>query len=157
MIGSSMVAMVAKPAGAIISLTGLVGTPNSSFDWETTPDSAVAGWFFRSDGSVDYYAFGTLLQWTGLGPNTEWHDPNGAPASTYYIRATLVSGDAPTAGSSAVGSILALTSNRQWIWTRSSLGSYTGKLLIEIFSDAGGTDLLASGYYQGSATIETDF
>ena len=153
MMGSSMVMLAAggSPQGDI-NLSGGASTPNASFDFAIIPDNAIAGWRFNSDGSVQGYLLGTLVDFNPT-PD-EWFDPNGAPDATYYIRATNYTGDNPTSGT--LGSVLALTSSRTWSWNRTTLGSYSGTLFVEIFSDAGGTNLLASGYYSGAATKESD-
>ena len=149
MIGHSMVGMAGPSLGAV-NLSGTTGAPNSSDDFDLDPGTATAGWYFRSDASVDYYILGLLLEFS---PDPdEWFDPNGTPPATYYIKATQYSGDAPTAGDS-LGIVYALTSDRSWRWVQSVIGSKAGILKIEIFSDSGGTDLLATGYYSGSVEI----
>lgn len=149
--GASMVAMSGAKRVGDKNLSGTAGAPNQTSDFGVAPDTVTCGWSFNSDGSVDRTLFGGTFEWSPV-PD-EWYDPNGSPDTTYYIRATLYSGASPTSGDT-VGSILALSSDREWVWSRSSVGIAQGTLLIEIFDDGSGTTLLASGYYRGTVQIE---
>jgi hypothetical protein len=50
----------------------------------------------------------------------------------YEIRCTVQSGSAPSSGSAAIDTWLALTSAREWLLFRNSLGSSSGTWLVEI-------------------------
>ena len=137
-------------AGEVITLSGTSGTPNLSADAQAFPTDASAGWQFRSNGSVYYYnGVGFSLWMSGV----EWSSFYPSPG-TYYIRATTDSGSAPNSTvntSDAVGSWLALSSNRSWYWNEAGVGTYAGVCKIEIATDSGGTNIVATGYYSGNA------
>lgn len=131
-------------------LTGSAGTPNVDDHQILTPGPALAGWTFATTGD--------LTRVTGDAWNQpEWYGQTGdtthqAPDQTYYIRATLDSGTAPSAGPT-LGSWFALTTEREWSWTRGTVGVTSGVLQIDIAADAGGTDIVATGYYRGRAEV----
>lgn len=130
----------------IITLSGSSGTPNSATCVQPS-GTARAGWRFQTDGSLDrnncavYSTFGN-----------EWSNKN--PPGTYYIRGQLDSGSNPTSGPT-LGNWHVLTTEREWEWTQSSTGSNTGTLQIDIATDSGGTNIVATGYYEGDAEITT--
>lgn len=84
--------------------------------------TATAAYEARSDGTV-YRTNGNntlvfLENWLAFGVT-----------SNYEIKATVLSGDAPTG---TLGSWLALSSNRAWTLSQSAVGDTTCTLLIEI-------------------------
>jgi len=101
----------------------------------TLPNNATAELEFNTDGGlntvVDNGTGGVVTsnfpEWYGF------HYAAGWSAGTHYeIRCTVQSGSAPSSGSAAIDTWLALTSAREWLLFRSSLGSSSGTWLIEI-------------------------
>lgn len=133
--------------GDVVTLSGSSGTPNVSSVITVFPTDATAGWRFRNDGSVERLVVST---WTDFNDSTEWVIPH-AHAGSYWIRATLDADSAPSAGP-ALGSWHALTTTRTWTWTETDSGTFAGTLKIEIATDSGGSTIVATGYYRGSAT-----
>lgn len=129
-----------------VALSGSSGTPNVSQDTQDSPTDATATWSFASDGD--------LTRSAAYAPDPhEWFFPEGsAPDKTYYIRATLDAGSAPDSGP-ALNTAHALTTTRAWSWIVTGLGVSSGTLKIEIATDSGMTDIVATGYYQGIATV----
>jgi len=136
---------------AEVILRGSSGSPITDFDFETFPTDAAAGWSFQSSGDLTKASGAAYNQpeWYGSALDTTHQTPD----QTYYIRATLDSGVAPSTGP-ALNTWLSLASSRAWVWSQSGLGTTEGTLKIEIASDALGTDIVATGYYEGSAEVE---
>jgi hypothetical protein len=73
----------------------------------------------------------------------EWFSPVTPGIGTgYWIRLTVNSGTSPSG--SAVGSWLQLSSARSWSLTRTTIGTFTGNYTLEIATDSGGTNIVAS-------------
>jgi len=139
-------------ASEVVTLSGTSGVPNVSFDKEESPTSALAGWRWNADGTIDRVASDV---WTAFNSGTEWIDSNPTPAGNYWVQATLDSGDAPTSGP-ALTTFHALTSTREWTWLESSdppgSASTLGTLQIDISDESDGTPILDTGYYRGTAS-----
>jgi hypothetical protein len=78
-----------------------------------------------------------------------WIDPTTG-STTHYVRATLTSG---TFSSGTAGSWLALTSDRAWYVGVSSQIAKSATATFEIATDAGGTNIVASGTVTLSAEL----
>jgi len=92
-------------------------------------------------------AWATINFGTGNYAN-EWTNPlTGGQGGNYEVQATLQAGTL-SAGSSATGSWLALTSNRAWLVSQVAPGNKAATLLIEIRLNAGAV--------QDSCTIDLD-
>lgn len=128
---------------ALVSLADLA----SAFgDVVLSPASAVVDVGLNTDGTAQYDSFGSPV-------NFNWHAPTTTGiGSSYWCRMTVNSGTALTG--SATGSILALSSNRNWTLTRSGVGVNTTNATLEIFSDAAGANLVASRTITMTATVD---
>ena len=103
---------------------------------ELDPDDAFAGYELQDDGDIfRNLGIGGGASNTDIG---DWITPKINMAA-YECRATLNSGTSPAG--SAVGSWLALSSGRSWNLTRTSLGTVTCNLTIEIRRASDGTVL----------------
>ena len=93
--------------------------------------SQTATYTLESDGDVmsDSSIFGPVDE-------GDWITPKANAPSDYEARATLDSGDTPTG---TLGSWLALTSNRAWSLTQSTVGNKQAILTIEIRKGSGAT------------------
>lgn len=138
-----------RSAGAV-NLSGVDGSP--ILDSDGIGDPTEAGWVFATSG--------VLSKKSGLAYNPapgEWFAPSGSLAGTYYIKATQTGvttpGDAPSAGSDSLDSWLSLAFERQWFWTQSGAGNTAGTVKVDIATDSGGSNIVATGYYRGSATV----
>lgn len=129
-----------------ISLSGTSGTP------EPTSNTVSAANYCRA--GLTLYADGTMTQADGYQGNSNtsfgrWC--NVTPSQTYYVRGTHQSGDAQADDSQPLNSWLALSSGRSFmvIDTTNSLnyGYKHSVLKVEIASDSGGSNILATGYY----------
>lgn len=106
------------------AVAGAAG-PHASIDNRTTsafnisPSSASAYYRLHADGQV----------YAGAGPSVveTWRDVGSNP--DFEVRATHVSGSTPTG---TYGSWLALTSTRDWILGRSTVGTSSGVVDFEI-------------------------
>lgn len=136
-----------------ITLSGTSGSPNARTASELSIDDAYMEWSFETDGTVDINRSDTGNSQFQAG--VEWNASQPTPTATYYIKATLDSGTIPTSGSTMT-TWLALSSRRWWRWTETRNGFYTttGTLKIEIATDSGGTNIVATGYYRGTAAVE---
>jgi hypothetical protein len=77
--------------------------------------------------------------------------PLAGVGNSYWAKMTVNSGSALSGA--ATGSVLALSSSRTWSLSRTGIGSNTSNVTLEIFSDAGGTQLVASKSFAFTATI----
>lgn len=138
-------------ANVRVILTGSLVSPNIDTDF-SLGGTAQAGWNFLTTGDLTRIASGAWSQpeWFGQPGDTTHQTPD----ATYYIRATNAAGDNPDGGS-ALNTWLALSTLRQWYW-QAGPGFVTsaGTLKIEIATDVGGTDIVATGYYRGIAEAE---
>lgn len=143
-----LTALAMGDGGQVVTLSGSSGTPNQATADNTSPTSSTAGWKFQTSGQLQrttgtgaYANFQAGVQWCNR------------PASL-YIRATLDSGNAPDNGPT-LNTWVITTTEREWTWDRSAVGTNSGTLQIDIATDSGGTDIIATGYYQGSATVDS--
>lgn len=134
----------------IITLSGTSGTPNNVLDLVGDPGTATAEWEFQSDGEVWQLrnnAADSQFQ-TGI----EWSNKQPSPG-THYIEFTFNAGDAHNTGGLSTGTCYALSVNRKVGWTISSVGSWAGSVKVDIATDSGCTNIVATGYYGGDAEV----
>jgi hypothetical protein len=133
-----------------ITLSGTTGSYNTTLV-ETQGVPAVASWTFKSNGTVfrtniagDPVIFNFLTEWC-----------NVTPSQTYYLRCTVQSGSLD-AGSDTANVWHALTADRFFAVVDYTAGvsPETVSMKIEIASDSGGSNILATGYYQATANQE---
>ncbi len=136
---------------AIVTLSGTSGTPILSSILVNDPANATSGWKFKSDGSVQRKSGGGGGTYATYLPGVQWI--NVEPGHTYYLRATSNAGDANTSGT--LNTWLALSSDLTYEWTQTSIGTKTGSLKIEIATDSGGSDIVATGYYGGFSEVDS--
>lgn len=108
-----MVTLLGRSGGAAISISD-----ESVTDEQISPSSSTAFFELQSDGD-------TL---TSMGAGSDWLI-GSTTGSNYECRATLVSG---TLSSGTTGSWIALSSDRRWTVTRSSLGIKPCTFTLEI-------------------------
>lgn len=134
-----------------ITLTGTVGSPTLVGLIASSSDYARVGQTFVTDGSI------TEASGTGGNSNTLFGNwCNVTPSQTYYIRCTQISTSDPGVGSAGdaqpLNTWLALSSSRSFmvIDTTPTLtyGTRNTVVKIEIASDSGGSNILATGYYK---------
>lgn len=111
--------------------------------------TATADMYFNTVGSVVANIFTTLDGQVNTQQASWWLPNGGTPGNAAWIKATLATGTTPTRGD-ALGSVLALSTNRFWGHTVTRSGSQgpltrTCTLLVKIYSDSGGTTEIASG------------
>lgn len=74
-----------------------------------------------------------------------WYFPTTtAIGSSYWVKFTLQSGDIWDGGANN-GTLQQLSTTRSLTWTASTGTSKTAQVLVQIYSDAGGTTLVTSG------------
>lgn len=104
---------------------------------------------------ITFKTFGQITQTGGAGGSEEslfgsWC--NVVPSQTYYIRCSTESGPVVVDDVDPIDTWLALSTDRSFmrIDTRNSLsyGDAGGTFRIEIASDSGGSNILATGYYR---------
>lgn len=136
----------------VITLSGTTGSPNTSTDFAISTNDAYVRWFFNSDGTVDRLKLQGADSFEIFGPS-QWS--NGTPIGDYWLRFTHNAGDAANLGNSS-GSWLAMTTalSQGWQETTNGFAVTTGSSKVEIASDSGGTTIVATGYYGGTASIE---
>jgi len=141
------------PPSETVSLEGTTGTPISFFDQSGGLDDLVMGWTFDSNGNI--YKYENIYNVSGAGTylysTSTW--VNTTPSTTYYIRVSNFAGNNLSTGDSAtLNSWIALTTTRTFRYRDardiSSYGNESGTMKVEIASDSGGSNILATGYYQ---------
>jgi hypothetical protein len=129
-------------AGVVSSLGGDGSLPDTYSVRIGTSSIAWVNWY--SDGEVRGYRHGNVLVWT-----ENWYSPTTAGVgSSYWIRATVQSGQAPNGGSdSPINTWVALSTGPTWSYLSSSgvAGSRSGTLLFQISSNSSGTNIVSSG------------
>jgi hypothetical protein len=122
---------MAATAGAGTGVNPINISAKSVSKTTTNGTAATSSFTFRTDRTVKNQDGATLQTWL---------DAGYSPAD-YQIRATLVSGNAPTG--SSLGTWLSLSTNRTWSLTdpAGSSGSKTCKVKLEI-RDAGGDNTI---------------
>lgn len=144
---STVHAKGAAAAGDVVTLSGTTVSANWAYDFDV--GVATAGWYFRADGTVDEHEFGSITQFQS---STQWVIPN-AYAGDFWIRFSNYSGSNPNSGYTG-GTWLALTTNRQIIWT-TSITIRVGVQKVEIATDSGGSNIVATGYYGGDVEVDS--
>lgn len=177
---------VIPPVPDVFNLIGSLAVPRQKINEQLDASnlSANVAWLMGcvdvpsesiTKGEIQQAGYSGGGPWTGLGPIPDPF-PLGSPpqflsidqsslgvwvlphdfSNTYYVRATLGSGDPPTSGS-GLDTWLSLVSegaNRSWIWTQSSTpGTQEGTIKLEISDDAGGSNIVATGFYKARATV----
>lgn len=134
------------PTSGTISISNFYGTSNVAYrlDTATYQDFGLLGVDFSAGVTFTVGSNGVVTV-TGDNAGTistyNWITPTTG-STTHYVRATLSSG---TFTSGTTGSWLALTSNRLWSVRQTSGGFRTTTATFEIATDAGGTNVVASG------------
>ena len=98
-----------------------------------SPFSASVLLTYESDGTISTFLTQGSDNADSLG---NWIDPLSSAPGTYEIKATLNSG---SLSSGTTGTWLALTSDRSWSVSRSTTGTTTANLTIEIRDNGGPT------------------
>jgi hypothetical protein len=131
-----------------ITLSGTPGSPNLSSTIDQEGISATVIWEFRPDGTV----YKTPLSANQQVFFENWSS-NIPPAGSYWIRATVTSGLVSTPSSSPTDTWISLTSLAAWYWEAVGPGqTTTGSIKVEISDQSDGSNILATGYYQGTAS-----
>jgi hypothetical protein len=137
----------------VILLSGTTGSPNLAPSTQTDPVNAEAGWRLLRDGSLQRTITGTYSDFS-----TEWATPESTTIGDgYWVRATKISGVDPTGTNSGFGTWLQLSSTRTWSHLQTTIGADgPTKIKLELSTDASGTPIVATGYYQFTATVESE-
>lgn len=155
------------PANPIsYNLSGTSGSPVSKSHLSVNPDDAGLIWTISgfNSGSPEF-ALRTRVMWDGFDIGDQavyqsyqtWRSPSTG-WGVVYVRLTADSGDAMTSSSNAIDGTTwhALTEdvdNIHWQLNRTSNGTSSGVTKVEIATDSGGTDIVATGYYESVAQV----
>ena len=152
-------AILAAP-NPIYTLSGTTGSPIMADCTTTATTSATAQWQFQFGGAVvrsvacSNTNYQTNIEWVDLGHRNVTPD--------IWIRATQNAGSSvPNAGGPALNTWWKLHgssgASRTWGWFRGGFdttpGTYTGSIKIELSRNSSGTDIVATGFYGGTATV----
>jgi hypothetical protein len=150
--GSAIMARSANIAGDIITLSGTTGSPNTSNDFAISTDNASVLWGFQADGTVDRHKTQGADVFD-IFPGSQWC--NQTPVLDYWIRWTHNAGDAANFGeSSGTWRQMNTARNQGWEETTNGFATTSGSSKVEIATDASGSNIVATGYYGGTAEIE---
>ena len=148
--------MKATVVAEVITLSGSSGSPNTSTDTEQSPTNALSGWRFYATGRVMRVVSDT---YTNFNLNTEWSSFYPDVTKDYWLRATTDSGDAPNLGSALStwhvlqGAGEATYRNFEWLEDSDppTEATTSGTIKVEIATDSGGSNIVATGYYKGTS------
>lgn len=148
-----LAAVASGGGGFLVTLSGSSGSPNNYTSTVTDPSNAEAGIRLLRDGSLQRVVSGTWTDWF----TNEWGEPEFTTAGdTYWVQATLVNGDSPTQTNAGFGSWLQLNATHEWSHLQNVVGTDgPTKIKLEIATDAGGSNIVATGYYQFTATVDS--
>lgn len=153
-IRASAVGYTASAPTESIGLHGTSGSPNSTVTTFGSATDLICGMRFTSGGDVQKYTTGVAQgSYTGLWTFSTSLWNNIVPSQTYYIRATSHSGiSLNSTYSSSINTWNALSSSHYFRYfvggPSNNVGTLTGVMKIEIASDSGGSNILATGYYE---------
>lgn len=135
-----------------VSLGGTTGSPIQFTDFPQATGFSM-GWRFDADGNIYKVGHPNLQIVTGvtLYSSTTWC--NVTPSTTYYIRVSNFAGNnIETSISSTLNTWIALTTDRTFRYQDNrdvqTYADESGTMKVEIASDAAGSNILATGYYQ---------
>lgn len=114
--------------------------------WDTR-----SGIRINTDGTIDKY-LGTLsggYTYTQIDASTDWIIPNGSASSSYEVKLDVTSGT-PNFSSASTATWLAMSSNRQWIFRRTTVGSSSWNWTLRIRLSGGAE--IDNGIYTGQST-----
>jgi hypothetical protein len=138
-----------------VGLSGTSGSPVTFTDMPSTNNhDLVMGWEFAADGNI--YKYESIYNVGGQGrylhTSTQWN--NITPSQTYYIRVQNSGGskNLSASDSDTINSWIALSSNREFqVRDSRDITIYADEnaiIKVEIASDSGGSNILATGYYE---------
>lgn len=105
-------------------------------DLEIDPTDASCSLQLNTDGTMS-----STGNFSTVGPN--WYLPTSTGVgANYWVRMTVTAGSNPTVGT--VGSWLQLSSNRAWTWTRTTTGVLSATVTVELATDSGGANIIAT-------------
>lgn len=141
-----------------ITLSGTSGTPNLH-SLEDTGVNPSGGWIFDNEGRV-YKADSMWAKTTQFQDGTEWNGSQDVPTDDYWIRFTEQSfvdgGGTREYQNASLGSWLkvsgASSTDRAFgVEDLSGDGATEFTVKVEIASDSGGSNIVATGYYKMTA------
>ena len=150
-----MTLLVSSSFGPNYELSGTAGVPNEVTDLRVSTDDAQAVWWFRTDGTVDKDTSDDPAEQFRDG--IEYTSEQDDPPDDLWIRATAQNDpDAPNLGAALdtwLKLVGAAESDREWGWEEAAIGTTEGSVLVELSTDSAGDQVVASGYYKGSAEV----
>lgn len=148
-------------SGSMVMWMGGGGGPTifggaiSAFRFGASAASVTAS--LNTDGSLSASGSGDTVNVSQVNGDSWYAPPTTGIGSSFYVRATLSSGSAPSSGS-GTGTWLALSSARSWTYnsgTGGAVSSRSGTLLIEVSPSATGTPVVCSGSISFDAERES--
>ncbi len=112
-----------------------------------SPGTANAGVTLQTDGTVTFLSSG------GSAPSgVAWYTPTTVGiGSTHWARCTVNSGTLSSA--TATGVWLDISTGRTWSRNRTTVGTNNANITIQIATDSGGTNIVASATFPLSAEV----
>jgi hypothetical protein len=147
MLSGMSVKRAVTAGGAVVQLSGEAFIndfdPSPISPWDTR-----SGIRINTDGTIDKYLFNGS-GYTQIDALTDWIIPNASASSSYQVRLDVTSGT-PNYVSAATSTWLAMSTNRQWIVRRTTVGNTSWNWTLRIRLDTGAE--IDNAIYSGNAT-----
>lgn len=135
----------------VVSLEGTQVSPELDGTNPITNGNINIGWRFNADGTIEDY--NSALGGYDSSGHLPWVNSSPSPSGSYWIRFTLDYDDSnATLDSGTMNTWLSLASNQEFQYNDSTAtgtyGSVAIRHKVEIATDSGGSNIVATGYYQ---------
>lgn len=119
-------------------------------DSQDSPTIALAGVRLNTDGTVDKNLWTAYVQ---IHAASDWIIPNSKATDQYWVRCTINSGSNNHINASVEDVWHQMTTWRTFGVQRESIGVTSFDYTIELATDSGGSNIVASANYTGSAEM----
>ena len=134
------------------TLAGSSGSPTLSTDFAISPANAQCGFAFNADGTIDRNQNGSTSFFANFSSFAT------TPRADIWMRLTLDANDFPNVGGLSAGVWYQVVggSNRvvQWLEDTDGFAVTTGVVKVELCTVGDCSNIVATGYYKGTSSIE---
>ena len=135
-----------RPCGFVYRFVDPPGFTSASTSGGSAPQSVTLSVYSALYGSSATKAtinYSASVGGSGSVPSP-WYIPQSGAIDTIWVRLTVTAGTSPTSGD-AVGSWVSISgTTANWVWTRSSSGTTTATVKLELSTDSGGSTIVVT-------------